>query len=586
MSESYEALRLVQLGVFVSVAVAGLFQWARRRSQAAAWMAASLAVLAAVSLAARFLPNDGSSRPDPWLFKVLVGVLPLFPYFLYKFHASLIPAKRWIRIMAGILTAATVLSVLFLPEFPATGEPRPPVIEAWILLLAVQWVFLSSRVVFGLWRSGRGQPAVTRRRMRTIALGAATLSLLVVVGAVSPPGARIGARQFLTTTLATLSAPLFLLGFAPPRMVVAAWRRKDDVALREAEIGLIKAINSEQVAELLLPGLSRFMGGGGTLLTDRQGKVFGSHGLNEQEVLAMRSALQEDGQEVERTPMETVKLERGWLIVCTSVLAPYFGDDERKTLQAIGTLTDMALARAELLERERQSLETMRDFVAIASHDLRTPIAVISGIGMTIRQQWDRLSDEQRLDLMGRVESQADHLGRLVEDLLTVSRIEAGFVGVHPESMEIAPIIDEVLREISSAANPVKVDVPPGVRVIADPDHCRRILRNYLTNAFNYGGHPVSVEVRSSLGWVELRVMDSGKGVPQEFVPRLFEKFARAERKMSRSMEGTGLGLSIVKGLAKAMGGDAFYEENHPTGAVFGVRLRAPAGATPGKDTT
>jgi signal transduction histidine kinase len=101
-----------------------------------------------------------------------------------------------------------------------------------------------------------------------------------------------------------------------------------------------------------------------------------------------------------------------------------------------------------------------------------------------------------------------------------------------------------------------------------------------VTNAFNYGSDPVKVQVRSTNGWVELLVSDSGEGVPSEFVPKLFEKFARADKKMNRATQGTGLGLSIVRGLAKAMGGDAFYEPNRPSGAVFGVRMpqRTPSG--------
>lgn len=259
--------------------------------------------------------------------------------------------------------------------------------------------------------------------------------------------------------------------------------------------------------------------------------------------------------------------------IVTSPLAPYFGEDERKTLKAIGALTDMALARAELFERERQSAETMRDFVAIASHDLRTPITVIGGIGTTLKHQWKQLDEDQRFDLAARVETQAQRLSRLVEDLLTVSKIESGFVAMRPEQIEVGRLVSEVLADFGERAGSIHVEIPETILVTGDLDSCRRILQNYLTNAFNYGSDPVRVRVRSTNGWVELLVSDSGEGVPSEFVPRLFEKFARADKKTSRGTQGTGLGLSIVRGLAKAMGGDAFYEPNRPCGAVFGVRM-------------
>jgi signal transduction histidine kinase len=473
-----------------------------------------------------------------------------------------------------------VLATFLLPDIPAEGAPRPPVFQAYLYLFTVQWVFLSIQVAYGLWRAGTGQPAVTRRRMRTIALGATTLSIVLVAGAVSPATGETTAQQLVTGGIGLLSAPMFLLGFAPPRAVVAAWRRKDEVALREAETGLIQALTPEQVAEFLLPRLAGFLGGGGAILTDREGRVLGSHALSEEEVGSIRVRLHDEGGRPQADVLERVRLERGWLAIVASPLAPYFGEDERKTLGAIGALTDMALARAELFERERQSVETMRDFVAIASHDLRTPIAVISGIGTTVREQWKQLSEEQRFDLVGRVEAKAQQLARLVEDLLTLSKIESGFFELRPEQLEVAPLVSELLAEFGERAESIDVEIPVGTVVTGDPDSCKRILRNYVTNAFNYGSDSVKVQVRSTNGWVELLVSDSGEGVPSEFVPKLFEKFARADKKMNRATQGTGLGLSIVRGLAKAMGGDAFYEPNRPSGAVFGVRMpqRTPSG--------
>lgn len=572
MADAHEVLQNIQPFFFVGLALAALVHWLRRRSQQAAWIAVTFGVLGAVILAGLILPEDSE---NPWLFKGLIALLVFFPYFLFRFYASLIPPKRWVWIIAHLLTGGTVLATVFLPEIPAEGEPTPASFQSFVYLLLVQWVFLSAWVAVGLWRAGSGQPAVTRRRMRTIALGAATLSVVLVGGTLSPAGEEVTAVQLVMTTLAMLSAPMFLLGFAPPRAIVAAWRRKDDVALREAEIGLIQAVNSEQVAQFLLPRLSGFMGGGGAILIDREDRVLGSHGLSEEEIDSIRLELHQSSDRSPTGALEQVRLESGWLAIVPSRLAPYFGDDERRTLAAIGALTDMALARAQLFEREQQSAETMRDFVAIASHDLRTPIAVISGIGATVRQQWHRLTEEERLDLVSRVERQAQHLARLVEDLLTVSKIESGFVELRTEQLDVSSLVSEVLTEFDERAREINIEIPEGTVMTTDPDLCKRILRNYLTNAFNYGAAPITLEVRSTKDWIELLVCDSGPGVPAEFVPRLFEKFARADKKTSKATQGTGLGLSIVRGLARAMGGDAFYEPNRPSGTVFGVRVPA-----------
>jgi signal transduction histidine kinase len=110
------------------------------------------------------------------------------------------------------------------------------------------------------------------------------------------------------------------------------------------------------------------------------------------------------------------------------------------------------------------------------------------------------------------------------------------------------------------------------LEVLADPNHFRQIVTNFLTNALKYGRTPIQVEAAVSDGTVEVRVRDQGEGVPEDFVPRLFEKFAQAPG-VAQAHRGTGLGLSIVRGLARAQGGDAWYEPNEPRGSCFGVRL-------------
>ena len=116
----------------------------------------------------------------------------------------------------------------------------------------------------------------------------------------------------------------------------------------------------------------------------------------------------------------------------------------------------------------------------------------------------------------------------------------------------------------------------PDFEVHADPDHVQRILANYLTNAIKYGEPPIDVRLGSVHGFIEVRVVDRGPGVPVDFEPRLFGKFSRAEGTATAGRTGTGLGLSIVRGLALANGGDAWYERNVPRGSCFAVKLPEP----------
>jgi signal transduction histidine kinase len=119
----------------------------------------------------------------------------------------------------------------------------------------------------------------------------------------------------------------------------------------------------------------------------------------------------------------------------------------------------------------------------------------------------------------------------------------------------------------------VTVSCSPDLIVRVDPQDLGRILDNYLQNAFKYGEPPVRIEAARVGDLVEVRFLDHGPGVPPQFVPRLFGRFARADTPATKSQKGTGLGLSIVRGLAEANGGSARYEPGVPDGSCFVVEL-------------
>ena len=224
---------------------------------------------------------------------------------------------------------------------------------------------------------------------------------------------------------------------------------------------------------------------------------------------------------------------------------------------------------------ELQSLnEALREFVAIASHDLRGPLTGVLGMASLLVRRGDDIAPAERLDCLKAIERQGHLLDRLIGDLLTVSRIEAGVLDASPEVICLDEAVELVVGDTIGAQIPVAIRTG-GLEAFADPEHLRRILGNYLGNAGKYGEPPVDVEARTAGPFVEIVVRDAGDGVPEELLPRLFGKFARGS--MSREKGGTGLGLSIVQGLARVNGGDAWYEPNSPHGSCFGLRLPGTA---------
>jgi PAS domain S-box-containing protein len=217
--------------------------------------------------------------------------------------------------------------------------------------------------------------------------------------------------------------------------------------------------------------------------------------------------------------------------------------------------------------------EALKSFVAVASHDLRSPVAVVRGLAGALAEDWDNLPDSERRDIAEMVARAADRMGRLVENLLMISKLDAGVSSGLPEPVRLDSAVAQAVGHMEDPEG-VQLEIGDGLGALVDPDHLERILTNYLHNATHHGRPPVTVDARRSdadPNRVEIRVRDSGPGVPAEAVGRLFERFFRAQSDQTR---GTGLGLAIVRDLARAAGGDAWYEEK-TGGGCFAVSLPA-----------
>ena len=255
--------------------------------------------------------------------------------------------------------------------------------------------------------------------------------------------------------------------------------------------------------------------------------------------------------------------------------------DRLAELRKLNGELDVERIRVEQAMAELQTVnEAIRGFTAAAAHDLRSPLVSIIGFSALLTKSWDTFSEEKRRTFVATINRQSQNLSTLVDDLLTSSRIEGGGLSTSPELIVLAGAIDRCLELGNRDIGSVTVSCSPDLIVRVDPHHLGRILDNYVQNAFKYGDPPVRIQATRVGDMVEVRVLDYGPGVPPNFVPRLFGKFARADTPATKAQKGTGLGLSIVRGLAEANGGLAHFEPNVPKGSCFVVEL--PAGERPG----
>lgn len=564
-------LELAAVGVYVSLALVTAGQWLRHRSRPAAWAAATFTALGSVLGLSQLVP-DHPEGADLLAVKALVVVLVLFPYCLFRFVDALEPLRADLRRVALALTAVVAAGVFAFEDLPGVGDPRPRSVVLYSLLVLVQWAVLSVLVARRLWRAGMGRPTVVRRRMWTLAAGALGLVLVLAIRVVSPGEDRqaTATTSDLVVAVLTLAAgPLFLVGLAPPRALVARWRRPEEEALHEAEVALMAATSRADVAEGLLPHIAATLGSRRVRLVDDDGRESASHA---------EPALLDLSPSVLPGRAHSAPMRSGSLTVEADPYAPFFGREGLDLLRRLAGLTDVALRRAEVTERERAtaaelaaSNDAMREFVAVASHDLRTPLSVVKGYAELLVTAGAAMPEEDRQRHLRTIARQADHLSTIVEDLLTVSRLDAGRLDPEPVAVDLAQLVPLVVDEIGGCGK-VVVDVAEGVVASADVDHVTRIVRNLVENACRYGDGTVLVTGRDEEDGVVLRVRDHGAGVPEAFVPRLFDRFARADAAKQRAKDGTGLGLSIVRGLAQTAGGDAWYEPTE-AGACFAVRL-------------
>ena len=241
----------------------------------------------------------------------------------------------------------------------------------------------------------------------------------------------------------------------------------------------------------------------------------------------------------------------------------------RELEQAVAQRT----AELEDANRQLKDLIALKDrFVAMVSHELRTPLTSIAGFSATMERLWDALPDDQKRDFVEIIGRQSERLTRLVNDLLTLSRIASGSFRLNEARVPVRDAVEQTVRDLG--VDGVEIDVPAGLAVSADADYVQQILVNFVTNAVKYGRPPIRVTAEDSGESVEIRVADEGTGVPPDFEPFLFDEYAhRPADGAAAPQPGTGLGLAIARQLAVAHGGAAWYEPNRPRGALFAVRL-------------
>jgi two-component system sensor histidine kinase KdpD len=257
---------------------------------------------------------------------------------------------------------------------------------------------------------------------------------------------------------------------------------------------------------------------------------------------------------------------------------------DRRVVEAFAAQVAVALRQERLAEQaaavkplaEADRLRTA--LLSAVSHDLRTPLASAKAAVTSLRSHDVVFAEEDRDELLATADESLDRLVRLVENLLDMSRLQAGALGVHPQALSVADIVAKTVDDLGLPGGGASIRIPDDLtEVRADPALLERVLANLLTNALRHSPpeQPPMVTASEHGGYVEIRVIDHGPGIPIAERERVFLPFQRLGDRDAGA--GVGLGLALSRGLAEAMGG-TLDPETTPGGGLT-MTLRLPAGS-------
>jgi PAS domain S-box-containing protein len=253
---------------------------------------------------------------------------------------------------------------------------------------------------------------------------------------------------------------------------------------------------------------------------------------------------------------------------------------QSETLQA--TNDELVVLNDELKTQRAAADEANHaksNFLAVMSHELRTPLNAIGGYVQLLDMGVHGPITEAQREALARIDRSQRHLLRLINDVLNLSRIEAGRVDYTVEKIVLADLVAHVMPMVEPQMSAKNIEfesaVMPHLAAMADREKTQQILLNLLTNAIKFtgAGGTICIQGRNRASHVSLRVIDTGIGIPDEMIEKVFEPFVQVDASRSRSAEGTGLGLAISRDLARGMGGDLKAESVPGKGSTFELSL-------------
>ena len=590
---------------FVALGVATAVGWLRRRDRSMGWLALAIILLAAVVGEGRLQAH--LPFKIPLLADASLVAFMACAYAMVRYRDATIPLpRRWHVAAAVSLTAA---SVLLIAVQAVTNNVS--VLTALAIGLIAIWCACVGEPIVRFWLVARTLPAVQAWRLRSLSLGfgglVAVLLLAISVGiAVRVPGI-----QVVLELLVLAIVPLLYASFAPPTWLRRQWRAEEEEGLRVFMEELLVGEDRDSLADRALEWAMRLVGGGAGVLFDSAGKPRTSRSLHVRQIADLSRAVAHlpegvghatiDGADVRLMALQVRGLSgSGTLVIVSGPFTPGFGSEEvtrmQQLMSAFVTAIDRRLLIAQLEESNKALHEANKHksvFLANMSHELRTPLNAIIGFSELLTDAREGQFDQAtRTRFLNQILTSGKHLLNLINDILDLSKVEAGQMELRLQTVIVGEIVDQVTKTVEPLVAKKEIRLQTqldwGGEMLADAGKLKQMLLNLVSNAIKFTPERGTVTIKSSRmrEIVEISVVDTGIGIAESDQKQIFKEFHQVDHGPGRKHEGTGLGLALTKRFALLHGGDVRVVSQVDKGSVFTLTLplRSNAMAQPASE--
>jgi signal transduction histidine kinase/ActR/RegA family two-component response regulator len=577
---------------FVVLGVAVAITWARHRDRSQGFLALAIILLSLVSLLSRIPTHLAPKLLSTIDLVLFVGSA----YALLRFRNSLISMPRAWHAAAVVAMVGGLGLYLGAVVFEAPAQVMT--IAAFVIIIV--WGAIVLEPIVRFWLVARDLPVVQAWRLRSLSLGFAGIVAILVFAIAASAFAGSGNQlvQLAVQLVVLATVPLLYVSFSPPAWLRREWRASEEDGLRAFMEDLLLSEDTDALAKRALEWAMRLVGGAAAVAFDVSGSLRTARGLTPEELIDLRPAVARLPEGVNRASVGGVshtilKLPieglsgAGTLVVLSGPFTPTFGADEMRRVQQFMSAFATALDRRDLIvkleESNRKLLDANRHksvFLASMSHELRTPLNAILGFSeLLIDAGNGQFPPATRKRFLEQIHSSGKHLLGLINDILDLSKIEAGQMELRLQTIDIKDVVGEVASTVEPLAAQKKIQlriIDGGAgEITADPGKVKQMLLNLVSNAvkFTADGGIVTIETRRLDESVELSVTDTGIGIGSQDQERVFHEFQQVDSGVGRSQPGTGLGLTLTRRFARLHGGDVRLVSEPGKGSVFTIVL-------------